>query len=449
MKKTAVKGLVILIGIVLACVFFSGTLHSITTAKVQLTRAKTGKLSGEITMTGALCWPETESVFVSGMGSEDTLLIRRMPVSTGSWVQAGQVLAECELTEADTRLSGLQDQYNEKESEYLELKRKNQQLQMTSQQNAWYESYKALKAARRAEQAASQDLKLAAWKAGVTLENDSAPPPETTDEETLAAWEALKERRQETEKAQAAFDRNNLFPISEDLSSYLEKRAELEAEMAGLEDQMMQLRILKESAARITAPHDGYITAAELKAGDTLTRDTVLVQITEEGALPVIRLDPDASRKIINAGTEAILTAGERSITAAVSEMTFTAEGKPCIDVPVTRENISALGGVTALTEPDSVTASIKWQSETPSTLIPTAALRGSEGSYYIYVAQTEAAGSGGQAAFYKISRKSVTVTGQSDSVTSVSDALMADSIVYMEDRPLSDGCEVMPYDEK
>lgn len=449
MKKAAVKGLVILIGIVLACVFFSGTLHSITTAKVRMVKAKNGKLSGELSMSGELCWPASESVFVPGLGSEDTLLIRRMPVSTGSWVQAGQVLAECELSEADTRLASLQAQYSEKENEYLELKRKNQQLQMTSQQNAWYESYRALKAARQAERAASQSLKLAAWKAGVTLENDSTPPPETTDEETLSAWEALKERRQETEKAQAAFDRNNLFPVSEDLSAYLEKRAELEEEMAGLEDQMMQLRILKESAASVTAPHDGYITAAELKAGDTLTRETPLVQITEEGALPVIRLDPEGNRKTFTAGTEVLLSAGDRTVTAAVTEMAFSAEGKPCVDVAVARENINSLGGVTALTGSGSVSATIKWQSESASTLIPTAALRGSEGDYYVYIVQADPSESGNSSGFSLISRKSVTVLGQSDSVTSVSESLRSESIVYMEDRPLSDGCEVMPYDEK
>ena len=40
-----------------------------------------------------------------------------------------------------------------------------------------------------------------------------------------------------------------------------------------------------------------------------------------------------------------------------------------------------------------------------------------------------------------------MTVLGQSGSVTSVSESLQNDTLVYMEDRPLSDGCEVMPYD--
>ena len=450
MKKTAVKALIILIGIALVCVFFSGTLHSITTAKVQMTKAKTGKLTSEISMNGELYWPETESIFVPGLTSEDTLVIRRMPVSTGSWVQAGQVIAECDVSEADSRLSTLQSQYKEKENEYLDLERKNQQFQMSSQQKAWYDAWQALKDARQAEQAAAQELKMAAWKAGISLEADGSLPPETTDEAALAAWDVLDGRRQETEQARALFDRYNLFPVSEEVTSYLDKRTELEEEMAGLENQMLQLRILKESAASITAPHDGYITSAELKAGDSLSLGTVLVQMTTKGSTPVIRLDPDANRKVIADGTEAELSAGEKTITAAVSGITFSPEGKSCIDVPVSRDNISSLGGVTALTEPGSVTATVRWQSETATTLIPTAAIRGSEGDYYIYVVQADFSGAAGnQPAFQKISRKNVTVLGQSGSVTSVSDSLGADSIVYMEDRPLSDGCEVMPYSEK
>ena len=59
MKKAAIKGLVILGAVVLLCVFFSGTLHTITTAKVQTARARNGRLESEITLTGSLKWPET------------------------------------------------------------------------------------------------------------------------------------------------------------------------------------------------------------------------------------------------------------------------------------------------------------------------------------------------------------------------------------------------------
>ena len=127
MKKAAVKWLVILVGIVLVCVFFSGTLHSITTAKVQMTKPKTGKLTTEITMTGNLYWPSTRSLFITEMKSEDTLTVRRVAVSAGSYVKSGDLIAECDVTDADARLASLRESYSAREKEYLELEIKNRQ----------------------------------------------------------------------------------------------------------------------------------------------------------------------------------------------------------------------------------------------------------------------------------------------------------------------------------
>ena len=44
MKKFAVKGLIALAAAVALCMFFSGTIRTITTAKVKIVTAKTGKL---------------------------------------------------------------------------------------------------------------------------------------------------------------------------------------------------------------------------------------------------------------------------------------------------------------------------------------------------------------------------------------------------------------------
>ena len=84
MKKFAIKGLIILGIVVLLCIFLSGTLRTITTAKVRIARTKTGRFESETALSGSLVWPDTEDVTVEGMTEEDSLLIRNMPVSTGS-----------------------------------------------------------------------------------------------------------------------------------------------------------------------------------------------------------------------------------------------------------------------------------------------------------------------------------------------------------------------------
>ena len=62
MKKMAIKGLVTLAAVVALCMFFSGTIKTISTAKVKLVTAKQGKLEEEIKLSGNLTFPETEDV---------------------------------------------------------------------------------------------------------------------------------------------------------------------------------------------------------------------------------------------------------------------------------------------------------------------------------------------------------------------------------------------------
>ena len=52
MKKMAIKGLVTLAAVVALCMFFSGTIKTISTAKVKLVTAKQGKLEEEILAAG-------------------------------------------------------------------------------------------------------------------------------------------------------------------------------------------------------------------------------------------------------------------------------------------------------------------------------------------------------------------------------------------------------------
>ena len=52
MKKFAIKGLVALAAVVALSMFFSGTIKTISTAKVKLVTAKQGKLEEEIKLSG-------------------------------------------------------------------------------------------------------------------------------------------------------------------------------------------------------------------------------------------------------------------------------------------------------------------------------------------------------------------------------------------------------------
>lgn len=445
MKKFAIKGLIILGIVVLLCIFLSGTLRSITTAKVRIARTKTGRFESETALAGSLVWPDdTVDVTVEGMTEEDSLLIRNMPVSTGSYVKEGDLLAECAVSNFDSRLAAMRESYSAKEKEYLEQERKNSTLLLTDQQEQWYAAYLRLNETGGKTQLAREDLRVAAWQAGAALGEGDALPEGCADETLLDLRKKLDAAEAEEAAAQKAFDRMKMLSMSEDVISYLDRKTELREEMDALADDMAALRILNQRCASIRAPHTGYVVSAELKAGDQVNMDTILLTMTAPDAEPVIRLEPEDSKRVIAVGSPVTLSNGDQSVDSVICGQGVTAGGGLYADASVSRTILAALGGAAALSEEKSVSAKLTYQAENPTTLIPVTALRGSSGNYYIYTANSAVDTLGAER--FTIERKNVTVLEINDTVASISESLKNDTIVYLEDRQLTEGCEVMMY---
>ena len=60
LKKFAVRGIVSLAVFVALCMFFSGTVRTITTPKVRLTSAKRGKLEERVELSCKVAFPEVD-----------------------------------------------------------------------------------------------------------------------------------------------------------------------------------------------------------------------------------------------------------------------------------------------------------------------------------------------------------------------------------------------------
>ena len=69
LKKFAVRGIVILAICVALCLFFSGTVRTLTTPKVKLTTARRGKLEERIELACRPAFPDAEEIAPSA-GSE-------------------------------------------------------------------------------------------------------------------------------------------------------------------------------------------------------------------------------------------------------------------------------------------------------------------------------------------------------------------------------------------
>ena len=143
MKKMAIKGLVALAAVVALCMFFSGTIKTISTAKVRLVTAKQGKLEEEIKLSGNLTFPQTEEVKLA-LASDQSVTIKRVRVAKGRKVAAGDVLFEAEVSGYDKEMESLRSDYETAQKELMELERKNGDVRLKRTEEIWVEAYDAL-----------------------------------------------------------------------------------------------------------------------------------------------------------------------------------------------------------------------------------------------------------------------------------------------------------------
>ena len=443
MKHTALKGLAVLAGVVLVCLFFSGTLHTVTTAKVRLATPRMGVMETELNLTGCLYWPGTVNLYPE-LGEQDSLTVLEVYAAKGARVQAGDLLMRCEVTDFDSRMNALKGEFHTRNASLIDLERKHGGQFSDPQQERWISEYQAVLDAADQVLQARITLRTAAGAAGIEMDGDQLTG-EAADSAVQDAADALRQAQDAENTAREAFARTNRIGMSEETIAYLTQKAELTRELERLTGEMAALNLLAENGCEIRALHDGYVTACEISPGAVLTRGTAAVQLSAENTPPVVRLEAGSVRRVIPAGTAAELSAGDRTAAAEVKTQGLAEDGAPCVDVILTPEIISALGGINVLSENGAVTARILLRSEGQNTLLPTAAVRGSEGDYYVYtvLGGTDALG----AEKLTIEKKSVTVAGQSGNVTAVEEGLMNARIAYMEDRPLTEGCEVMQYE--
>ncbi|MBR2942590.1 MAG: biotin/lipoyl-binding protein, partial [Clostridia bacterium] len=268
MKKFAIRGLVTVAVFVALCMFFSGTIKTITTAKVRLVSAKTGKLEEEIDLKGKLVFPETEEIYLAGLEDDQQVVITRVRVTQGRQVKQGDVLFEAEVSGYESALEQLEAEYTAAQSEMMELERKNGDVRLKRTEENWIAAYDALAQAKSVVREKQTALTVAAKLAGVVLEG-GALPEEEKDEALLSAQQAVADAKAAESAAKTAFDSANRLGISEEIVDYVTKSRELTEKMESAQQEIAALTVLAQQAAAVTAPHDGYVVEVNVKAGDS------------------------------------------------------------------------------------------------------------------------------------------------------------------------------------
>ena len=103
LKKYAIRGLIIFAVVVALCMFFSGTIRTITTAKVKLLTPRQGKFSEQVELTGKVVFPAAEPVKLENAQGV-SLTVTSVKVQPGSEVEEGDVLFTAEIADYEKNM---------------------------------------------------------------------------------------------------------------------------------------------------------------------------------------------------------------------------------------------------------------------------------------------------------------------------------------------------------
>ena len=427
MKTKALKSFAALLALLVVCFFFSGTVRALTTAKVMLTYPQQGRLQETLNLTGTLRFSATEDVTVS-LPEGVALTITQVNVAPGMAVSAGDVLFETVFIGVDALIAAQEDNYAAAQTELLSLERQNSQLRVQRTDESWLAAYDALVDAYNAQHDAEVALTVATnLQIGV--------------EEAQVAYD---EAAQAVVSAEKLMEKMNRTGIAEGVYAYTMEKRDIQARMDEATANIVSLRTLEQSTRQITAPHDGYVVAVNLSAGQSWDGQAALT-LSADGAEMLLRADTsDLNRSISEGANVTVSGRFGTSVKTTVTKTGYDSHGEPYAEVGLSAREAITLDTIAHLMSQGASTQ-ITYTAAQTSYLLPAAALRGSEGNYSVYTV-TKSQNAFGQTVL-TVAEQKVTLLDEGGSMVSIDGMYDNVQVAYMEDRAISPGSEVMAYE--
>ena len=452
LKRFALRGLIILAVVVALCMFFARTVQTITTPKVRMYTPTKGRLEQSYKLTAEVYFPETEEVTVAE-AKKTAVTVSKVYVKAGSYVSKGDTIFTTTVGSYEEDLQKLQDSYDSKATELLELDITNRKLSKESRQNELYaemvekqsdlskRTYEARKLAMQNGITLGSDV--TTWKKQLAAVKDV--PQEVTDAVNKAI--AAKSTYDEASTAFYATYEDKKLKVSSDTFDYIKKRNALQDEMDDLSDQMIELDSRVSALATITAPHDGWIVSVDVAAGDSYDGAKAAYTMTAEDSTPLLKASLTGVDRTISNGTKVTLgdsDSGTEKTTVQATRTETNGSKYLLIDLPESMQEPGNSAIRQALNN-GSVQATITYRAKESTTLLPASAVRSDGSSYYVFVVQDS---NGGflTSNSKKAVKTSVTVIEKNDKQYAVQEDFSYQTIAYQEDRALSDGMAVMEY---
>ncbi len=446
-KKKAIRVLLILVGILLACLFFARTAQTVTTAKVKKLAATRGKLEDRIRVRGEIRFSDSEPFTISG-ARKLKLTVDKVMARPGYLIKEGDSLFTASIPGYEDALAEIRTKYEAKIAERTQEVASKMRLPQTTPHNEYYNSvlkltdaywdklFEAKKLAMRDGQELPDDV--SEW-------GNFSTPQAGLKAAVQAAYDAkiaMDEANEELKKIYTGGSKIVRTPLG--TFEYIVKIDKFSEEIYDLLNEMLELERQKLQLENIKAVRGGWLTEFSLKAGDGYDGSKPAYSLSAAGENPLLRCDITDVKKTITQGMKARVEGSDRELT--ISGIETSAGGKTYAVIELDETVLSALGGLSKLMGEEELKVDILYKAQRTTTLLPASALRSEDdGQYYIYAIQQSRDGVMGNST-YTVKKQSVTVIDTSAKLVALEDDLSAVQVADGEDRPLRDGQAVMEY---
>lgn len=454
LKKIAMRGLIILAVAVALCMFFARTVQTITTPKVKLVSAQSGRLEVKMNFTGQVYFPEEEE-FILKDAAKTSVTVKAVYVGQGHWVDEGDVIFTTEVKSFDDEVKKLQEQYDEKNRSLIDLDIQNRKLSKESRQN---ELYDIMLEAQDELAAKSTDARVMAMENGIRLTGDVNEWSKQLAVQTTEVPEELSKAVAAAVTANSIFEgaRGDFYAILEDkklkakdeLFNYVRSRNELLDAMADLETDIVELTRLVTELAEVKATRSGFITQINVRANEPYDGSKAAYCMNKEDVQPVFRCSLSGIDRTIADETKAEIKNENYGTTKTVVQKTVTEkDNSKYLYIAIPEEMLQPKSTqIRRYMNEGGPQITITYRAKQATTILPASCVRNEgENQDYVYLIQNSWGGFMSGASM-KVVKTQVTVLERSDTSVSISEDLNYQQVADGEDRSLSDGATVMEY---
>lgn len=468
-KNRALKALFVLMAVLVICAFLARTVQTITTPKIKRIQPTYGKLEDRIQVKGEVYFKKGEEIFLAEAQGMN-VVVDKLSVQHGYKVSKGDLLFTTKVGSYNEKLNELKNNINKVSREYTAEYAASIRLAKNSEQNELYQElllanddffekrFQAFFAAKNANYDLKGDvedwgeLPMTERQKRETAEKKLPPKeilgldaPPAVKEKIDAAFASYVHKHEVEGKLRGIYNRSYGTRIPDMVFEHIKKLNGFQEQISKIEEELYKLEEKNKLLKEVKAPRDGYLIDFKLKAGDAIEGPKSIYALSQEGEVPLLRLDITDIKRNIKKGTRVRVDGLKDDLK--IADVLLGEDNKKFAIISLEDAAISELGGMSKLIK-SGVEATISYRADRATTLLPASALRNdSDGSYFVYTVESDYGGLMGNVQ-YVLKKMSVTVIEKTNSVVSVSEDLNYYSIADKEDRSIKEGQTVMDYVE-